>query len=73
MLPHLVRLRLSQAHGDNTTVFAPCQEVLHEFFGKLRKSSFVNLLKRLAKMCYMTALSNQKALFSSLRLLTTAL
>jgi hypothetical protein len=31
MLPHLVRLRLSQAHGDNTTAFAPCQEVFYEF------------------------------------------
>ena len=31
MLPHLVRSRLSQAHGDNTTAFAPCQEVFYEF------------------------------------------
>jgi hypothetical protein len=31
MLPHLVRLRLSQAHGDNTTAFAPCQEVFYQF------------------------------------------
>ncbi len=31
MHPHLARLRLSQAHGDNTTTFAPCQEVFCEF------------------------------------------
>ena len=41
MHPHLARLRLSQAHGDITTPFAPCQEVFGKFFGKLQKLGFL--------------------------------
>jgi hypothetical protein len=42
MLPHLVRLRLSQAHGDNTTAFAPCQEVFYQFSENCKNSVLEN-------------------------------